>query len=269
VRRIIAILLGSLSLLALAAPGPAIALPGNEKWALLIGVGDYAGNTVSTPGSKQDALDTRSFLGEKGWPQSQMRVLVDEQATAPAIREGLDWLVSHCGPGSSCVFKHSGHVKQARANDGDTESLDEGLWTYENAFIWDGELGQKLSQLKGNAWFDFSGCEAAGFDDGLSSPQHLVTASSQENEKSYESPEWGNSVWTELLVNRGLRGGSSMEQAIDSATQQAPLATAGQRKGAQHPYRSGGADTSWLDRGAQATPAAAAPKNCLLLFICL
>ena len=243
---------------------PTVAYPGeplrqitsaaDNRWALVIGVGKFRGRTKPNPGSAGDALDVKELLLRAGWADDHIRLLVDSDATGTAIREGLGWLADRCRRSSSCVFHYSGHVKQYRASDGDAEAVDEALWGHDNAFIPDGEVAGHLRRLP-NAWINISGCEAAGFDDGVSAPYRLFTASSKEVEKSYEHPQWKNSIFTGLMVDQGiLQGGAdtnrdgqvTRSEAVEFSFDSAAEITRGQKKGAQHPYIAGGEGGDWL-----------------------
>jgi hypothetical protein len=250
-----------------AAPAPAAA----ERWALIVGVDHFQGATRPNFGAVADAASFRQALLKSGFADDHIKVLTDSGATAGAVRAGLQWLVDHSGPTSLSVFHYSGHVKQV----GTTEYL----WPHDNSFIADTELAGKIRQLKGQAWVDISGCEAAGFDEGISAPNRLFTASSQATEKSYEIPDMHQSVFTLLEVEQGMNQGQgdanrdgrvSVQEAFAFAAGRAPQISASQSQGAQHPVIKGG-DGTPLFLDAVATPAAAAPaaakKQCLL-FLC-
>ena len=249
-----------------AAPAPAA----GERWALIVGVDRFQGSTRPNYGAVNDAADVRQALIKNGWADDHIKVITDGGATAGAIRAGLQWLVDHSTPNGMSVFHYSGHVKQV----GSTEYL----WPHDNAFIADTELAGKLRQLKGQAWVDISGCEAAGFDEGISAPNRLFTASSRANEKSYEIPDMRQSVFTLLLVEQGLINGAadtngdrrvSIQEAWGYAAHRAPLLTAGQKQGAQHPVMTGWDGTPlYLDAVATAPAPAARAKTCIL-FLCL
>jgi uncharacterized caspase-like protein len=247
-----------------AAPAPAA----GERWALIVGVDHFQGATRPNFGAVNDAADVRQALLKAGWADDHIKVLTDGGATQAAIRSGLQWLVDHSGPTSMSVFHYSGHVKQV----GSTEYL----WPHDNAFIADTELAGKIRQLKGQAWVDISGCEAAGFDEGISAPNRLFTSSSRSTEKSYEIPDMGQSVFTLLQVEQGMLGGAgdangdhrvSVQEAFAYAAARAPQLTAGQSQGAQHPVMAGW-DGSPLFLDAVAGAPAAPARNCIL-FICL
>ena len=226
----------------------------DRMWALLIGIGKFTGRTKPNPGSAGDALDMRQLLLRQGWKDDHIRVMTDSAATAPAIREGLAWLAQRCQGKTACVFHYSGHVKQLRSNDGDAEAVDEALWSYNNQFIPDGEVARYLRRLP-NAWINISGCEAAGFDDNVAGPRRLFTASSKETEKSYEHPEWKNSIWTGLLVDQGIMqghadangdGNVTRAEAFEFASPRSAVITREQSKGPQHPQVIGGEKVQWL-----------------------
>ena len=245
-----------------------------ERYALVVGVDRFQGGTRPNFGAVADAADFREALLRAGWADDHIRVLTDANATAAKIREGLRWLVERSSPTGLSAFHYSGHVKQV----GTTEYV----WPHDNAFIADTELAGNLKQLKGQAWVDISGCEAAGFDEGISSPTRLFTASSRANEKSYEIPDMRQSVFTLLLIEQAMLnrqgdangdGRVSVQEAFQYAATRAPQFTANQRQGAQHPVMAGWDGTPlFLDAVASAAPAqaaaAGAPAKTCILFLC-
>lgn len=266
---------GALAVLAPAFPVAASAGPADDRWALVIGIDRFQGRTRPNVGAAGDAMDMRNLLLRHGWRSDHVRVLTDGAATAAGIRSALGWLVSVSGPRSTSVFHYSGHVKQLRGDgDRDGEALDEYLWPHDNRFISDGELAGYLRRLQGTAWISISGCEAAGFDEGISSRRRLFTASSRETEKSYEYPDWRNSVWTGLLVDQGmLRAGAdadrdghvTLDEAFAHAAPRATEMTRGQRMGPQHPFRAGGQDVRWFPPPPAPPPAPGPepPRTCV------
>ncbi|MCU1376531.1 MAG: hypothetical protein JWO68_3817, partial [Actinomycetia bacterium] len=206
--------IGALALTVLLPATSVAATPPDERYALLVGVNDYAGRTHDTVGAVGDATDLRDLLLRSGWRSDHIRLLLDRRAGAAAIRDGLSWLATHATPRSFTVFHYSGHVKQVGGDrDRDGEAVDEYLWGADNQFIADGELAQRIRPMAGRVWVDIAGCEAAGFDDGISSRNHLVTGSSRESEKSYEQPKWKNSVFSGLLVDQALLHGAGGKDA--------------------------------------------------------
>ncbi len=280
---LVGLLLGVIVINGALATAPARGVPrapsaDSDRWALVVGVGDYAGRTASTVAGAQDAEDFREALLRNGFRNDRIRILTEGAATARNIRAGLQWLIDNSSPNAFSVFHFSGHVKQISGDrDRDGEKLDEYLWPHDNVFISDAELGEQARRLRGLAWIDIAGCEAAGLDDGISSPTRLFTGSSQETEKSYEYPEWQNSIFTGMEIDQAMLQGMadhdgntkvSIQEAFAYAAARAPQFTAGQSQGAQHPVIAGGDGTPlFLDAVAGPAAAPAKAKQCLL-FLC-
>ncbi len=256
---------------AVASAAPAPPAAATEMRALLIGVDRFQGPTRPNFGGAGDVSDLRDVLIRSGWSPGNIRVLTDEGARAANIRDGLRWLADGSTERSFSLFHYSGHVKQ--------EGTTEYLWPHDDQFIADSEVAGFLRQVRGKAWFNFSGCEAAGFvnEGGVATPQRLVTASSQSTEKSYEWVEMRRSVFNYFMVQRGMLGGeadanrdgrASVQEAFAFAAERAPRFTARQPQGAQHPYTAGGDGAElFLDNPVPAAaPTPAAPKRCLLIF---
>ncbi|HVF14035.1 MAG TPA: caspase family protein [Acidimicrobiales bacterium] len=224
--------------------------PDAPKRALLIGVSAYQPPTVPTVGSANDARELHKVLLKNGWPESGIRTLVDGEATAANIRAGMDWLVAGSGPGSFSIFHYSGHTKQSASGlaDGDAEEWDEYLWGVDNKLISDGEFAGRMRALQGLAWINVSNCEAAGFDDGVSSPTRLFTAASREDQKGYERYDTRRSIFTGLLTEAFLQkpnGTVSIQEAFAYAAEAAPRQSAAGEYGPQNPHMAGGDATLW------------------------
>ena len=250
-----------------ATPAPAA----GDRWALIVGIDHFEGPTRTNFGAVGDAGDFRQALLNAGFADDHVKVLTDGAATEAGIRAGLQWLVDHSSPTSFSVFHYSGHVKQV----GSTEYL----WPHDNKFIPDTDLAAKVRELKGSAWVDISGCEAAGFNEGIAAPNRLFTSSSQSNEKSYELPDQHRSVFTFLMIQKAMLQGEgdadrdgrvSVQEAFAYASPRAPQITAGQSQGRQHPVMAGGDGTPLFLNAVAApepAPAAAKAKTCIL-FLC-
>lgn len=101
---------------------------------------------------------------------------------------------------------YSGHSKKWRGDvDGDGENLDEGLWPYDHGFITDRRLVTLLDGVDGRLWVNLAACEAEGLaDPGLARSGRIITMTSREDEKSYEDPSVGNSVWGWFLIDEAF-----------------------------------------------------------------
>ncbi len=212
-----------------------------ERWALVIGITDYAGSTHSTVAGARDAGLVKNVLLDQGWKSDHIRVLTEKAASGSAIRAGLSWLASKQTPTTFTALHFSGHVKQTSAG--------EFLWSQDNVFLKDTDVAAVLKRGKGTGWVDIAGCEANGFNHGLSDSNHLFTASSKTNEKSYEDPKAGMSVWARQLFSLGIRdqaadadhdGKVSVQEAYTWATPRATTITSKQTPhGPQHPQHAG------------------------------
>jgi hypothetical protein len=267
-------------------PAQAASVPtaDNVRRALIVGVTDYAGKTTSTAAGAADADDFERVLLNNGFAPGNIVKLTEGRATAANIRGGLQWLADNSNENTFSVFHFSGHVKQMGGDrDRDGEKVDEFLWPHDNKFIADGELANRMRSMRGLTWIDIAGCEGAGFDDGISSPSRLFTASSRETEKSYEYPPWNNSVFTGLeideafLQGKGDRDGNgkvSIQEAFAHAHERAPQMTSRQKKGPQNPVSAGGSGPEWFLNGPPPPPppppsdgGSQPPQECFIICI--
>jgi hypothetical protein len=226
---------------------PAHTAPPEQRYAFLAGITNYRSPTHDTIGAANDARFIAALLERNGWLPQNIRVVTDEEATGSAIRSGLAWLAGKSTPGTFTLFHYSGHVKQA----GSTEKL----WPVDRSFITDSEMGGLLSRGTGKMWVDIAGCEAGGFAGGLPSTRVLFSGSSRSNQKSYEYPQWGESIWTGLLFDIGTGQGAAdadkngrvtIGEALRYAAYYAQAITRGQRPyGPQSPQAAGDPVRGW------------------------
>ena len=188
-------------------PGPqddavptAFAAPA-DRYAFLFGVTRYRKPTHDTIAGANDVVFIRSSLLAAGWLPQNIRMVTNEDATGVALRDGIGWLANKSKPGTFTLFHYSGHVKQ--------EGGHEKLWPYDHDLLPDTDLAGVLNQGTGRMWVDIAGCEAAGFIENLPSDRVLVSTSSLASQKSYEYPQWGESVWTGLVWDLGLGQGQA------------------------------------------------------------
>jgi hypothetical protein len=182
-------------------PPPARTAAPGDRYAFLAGITNYRAPTHDTIGAANDVRFIAALLQRNGWLPQNIRVVTDGAATGSAIRSGLSWLASKSTPGTFTFFHYSGHVKQA----GSTEKL----WPVDRDFVTDSQLAGLLSGGAGKLWVDIAGCEAGGFMGGLPSSRVLFSGSSESSQKSYEYPQWGESVWTGLLFDIGTGQGGA------------------------------------------------------------
>lgn len=220
--------------------------PATTRWALLIGINEHLGRVGDNIGSRQDAEDLRQVLLTEGWRDDHILLITDRAATRATILAGIAWLADKTDQDSVAVFHYSGHSKKwyGQDHDGDGEVTDEGLWPTDDRFIPDSELVRAMAPVAPHAlWMNVATCNAAGFaDPGLARPGRLLTFSSGEPQKSYEHPDWGNSVWGWFLIEQAMARGRAdldadgrvtVEEAFTWARPRASRTTAGQSDGPQ------------------------------------
>jgi hypothetical protein len=233
-------------------PLPTPTIDPAHRWAVLIGVQDYAGTTHSTYGARGDVKAIRTALLRSGWRSDHILQLVDGQASGQAVINAMAWLADRSGPNTFSLFHFSGHV--CISSRGGCPPGHTYLWGFDNRFIPESTVGAVLGAVQGRAWFDFAGCESGAFDVGLHSAKRLVTGSSQASETSYEQPSWNESVWGGLVWDQAFLQGkagakpnrATIGQMVAYGKAQAPRVTAKQAAGAQHPYVAGGDPTQSL-----------------------
>ena len=217
--------------------------PATNYWALLIGINDYAGSTKDNIGSYQDAYNLRKYLFSLHWHADHVVLLGNSKATASMVIQSIRWLASKTNSSSTVVFYYAGHERPGHTTaDGDSESMDVGLWASDNKTIWDGTIGKELGKVRAHhMWIGISSCRAGGFDDsGMVKSGRILTYSSPQSELSYEDPQTHATVFGWYMINSAMQTGAgdtngdgvvSVEEAYKYARPQVVERT----RGKQHP----------------------------------
>lgn len=122
--------------------------------ALIVGIDAYPEPDMQLEGCSNDAFLMSEVLQENGFEPTQVRMLLNERATAEAIWERLDWLLDGAGSQDRRVFYFAGHGTQLSDYGADetVDRLDEALvpvdfdWTRERS-ITDDRFHRLYSQL--------------------------------------------------------------------------------------------------------------------------
>jgi hypothetical protein len=181
--------------------------PATLRWALLIGLNDYAPPTADNIGARQDAESLRYSLLKLGWRTDHIILIKDRDGTAAHIIEGIRWLATKTTSLSTVVFHYSGHENWTRTlADGDNELKDVEIWATDNRYIIDGTVGREMNRIAAHhMWIDISTCRAAGFNDaGMIKPGRILTYSSPVTELSYEYPPLHHSAFSWFEINLGI-----------------------------------------------------------------
>lgn len=224
----------------------------SQRFAVLIGIRDYAGGTHDTIGGTGDVTVIRAALISSGWQSGNIRMVTDKAATATGIRNAFAWLAARSTAKSFSLLHFSGHV--CISSRGACPSGHTYLWSHDNKFIPETEVVSRMKAVKGFQWLDIAGCQSGAFNAGYSASNRMFTASSRPTETSYEEPRWGQSVWTGLAWDRGYRQGraapsgrghtATISQLASYGIRETASYTSQQKAGVQHPVIAGGS-SSW------------------------
>jgi hypothetical protein len=146
--------------------------------ALLIGINDYPDPANRLEGCVNDVFLMSSVLQECGFEAEDIRVVLNERATAKGVLERMDWLLDGADDGQHRVLFYSGHGAQLPGYGAHEKAdrVDECLVTYD--FDWsrehavtDDQFYELYSQLpdKANFLAVFDCCHSGGLtrDSGL------------------------------------------------------------------------------------------------------
>ncbi len=156
-----------------------------DNRALVVGIANYGdASNLSSP-VLMAGMQKQLFL-DRGFKPENIRVLLDHQATAPAIRDGLTWLLADEKPGDVRAWYQSSHGAQwSGGNEGD--GIDEILYVYgssswqRDAFITDDELFERFSKTAQTCmhYVRLDLCYSGGFTKMLPEPGKPAAASKQ------------------------------------------------------------------------------------------
>lgn len=192
--------------------------PSIDKWAVVIGISDYRGRAYDLQYCDDDAKDMYNYLLAKGYPQGNIKLLLDKDAKASAIIDAIDWLNFWERPNSEVVFFYSGHGSTYDGyDDGDTEDTDETIVSADLYLILDGQLRHKFSTFSSQKIsFTFDTCFSGGMDD-LQGSGRVVVAACGETQYSYETSDLKHGVFTYYYVGTdesGLQTYNTVEGAF-------------------------------------------------------
>lgn len=211
-----------------------------HRWAVVVGISDYAGTANDIQYADDDAIDVLNILTTVyGYKRDHIELLISdyirENATRADIISAIDWLRSREAAGDEVVFFYSGHGARGKANDGDDELIDEAIVPYEctaSNLIWDGQLKSMFSSFDTTRIvFIFDSCYAGGMTD-LKASGRILCMACEEKRLSYETGDLQNGVFTYYFAEKGILQGSAdttpkngvitVEEAFDYARANVP-----------------------------------------------
>ena len=182
-----------------------------EKYAVVVGINDYPGSSSDLQYTVADAHEMSYVLTNiYGFSASNVHELTDTAATKTNIYNAVNNIKTVVTSGDEVVFFFSGHGAKGKANDGDTNNVDQAIVVQENgqfAYIWDGELVQWFSGFPTNRIiFVFDSCLAGGMSV-LKADGRVVCMASTINSMSLEGAAWGggHGQFTYYFAEEGMR----------------------------------------------------------------
>lgn len=204
------------------------AAPTGTLFIVAIGVSKYAEPSIQLNLPAKDAVDFVEVMKrQRGhlYEAVEAKMLLDAQATRPAIEAAMRWLEQQVEAGDMGVVFMAGHG--INGLDGEYYFV-----PYESDFarpvataVPGRVFSEALARLRGRPMLFLDTCfagavtqvlggravQTAGFANALSAPENSVTvfASSTGKQESFERPGWGNGAFTAVLL-QGLNGAARL-----------------------------------------------------------
>jgi hypothetical protein len=188
-----------------------------NKMAVVIGIADYRGKSNDLQYTDDDAVDMYNYLISRNWPASNIKLLLDKQATANKIMNAIDWMAQYEKSDTECVFFYSGHggTYSGGIDTYDPNGVDEGIISHDLYIILDDTLASKFATYDTNKLaFMFDSCHSGGMDDLIGGKSgRVMSAPCLATQYSYDgTSSMQNGVWTYFLM-AGLAKYHTVEEA--------------------------------------------------------
>lgn len=178
------------------------------RTALIIGI-DHARGTRSLPGAVTDAMNLRAALRGYGFRDDNVQMLLEGQATRPAILGALRDLASRTPRDGTAVFAIATHTQRSRGT-----NL---LATAEGSRISATELAQHLRAVRAPMWVALPTCYAAGYArPGIVGRRRIATFASAADREAYQAGKSGSFLFIHMVRRAMLeqRSPASVESAF-------------------------------------------------------
>ena len=228
-----------------------VSAAGVNKWAVVIGIADYQGRSNDLWHPDEDAIEMREALIDNyGFPEENIQMLLNREATAQAIIDAIRWLASVEDADSTVVFFFCGHgirgLDGSWDDDDESDGYDEGIVTTDMYVLPDGPsttyvtLGNEFANFESQKFaLVFGSCHSGGMfddDDDLQASGRVICSACKAEQYGWDYRKLGNTLFGYYFVDgavlqglaEGLHVGGdgvSMEEALDYAY---PLVTAAQ-----------------------------------------
>ncbi|MBU2502186.1 MAG: caspase family protein [bacterium] len=153
------------------------------KYALVIGISDYAGTANDLTYCDDDAIDWRNYLQGQGYT---VTTLLDGAATAAAIQSAVGNLASLSIAGNEIAFAYSGHGSRGNMISADL---------YYVSSSWFGGMFAGVGSTK--MAFNFDACQIGAFGTALNAAGRVIALASDTRRYSYDgTAAMANGVFT-------------------------------------------------------------------------
>lgn len=197
-----------------------------ERYAIVVGLANYAGTINDLCASKTDVQDASIFLtsdpkyycqdydsihmvdvlvGQYGYDPENITILRDGNATKANILDAMNNVRSKLDGDDEVTFFYSGHGTSGKYYGiVDNEKTDEAIYTYDGNFIWDDDLKQWAdSLLSYRQAYIFDMCLAGGMND-VAGVNRVLAMSSGETQSSWTYTLGGGTYAGEYAFSEGL-----------------------------------------------------------------
>ncbi|MCD6359034.1 MAG: caspase family protein [Dehalococcoidia bacterium] len=181
-----------------------------ERYAIVIGIADYADDNYDLKYCDADADEMRSTLEDcYGFNFANIRMLLNGAATRDAVLNTIAEIKGLEQRKDEVVFFFSGHGVTGIADDGDWELFDEAILTHDMDYIWDGELKDAFRGFDtSRITFVFDCCKSGGMND-LDKFGRVICMATTELGFSFELDCLGHGIFTYYMVQQGMHAGQA------------------------------------------------------------
>ncbi|HDM67053.1 MAG TPA: caspase family protein [Thermoplasmatales archaeon] len=156
-----------------------------EYHAVLIGINAYPGSYL--PYSVNEIQNFKQTLLKCGnWFQSNIKVLIDGNATKQGVQESIEWLAENADEDDVSLIYFVGH--------GGRDLNGEFIVTYDGE-IHDAELAEYISGVQGVVVVVIDACNSGGFIDELKGKNRVVLTACRGNERTYQVKELKSGIF--------------------------------------------------------------------------
>ncbi|MHA1230856.1 MAG: caspase family protein [Candidatus Helarchaeota archaeon] len=154
-----------------------------ERWAVVIGISDYPGTINDLSFCDDDAISIKKWLMNQNFPESNIKMLINSQATKANIFNQLSWIAENSDGNDYFVFFYSGH---GDSTSGGLTAIIPYDWNF-HGYITETDLSYYFNMINCSILIAMiDSCLSGGLIDSISGANRLILTASASNEDSYE-----------------------------------------------------------------------------------